>query len=255
MKILESAFSKIPRLDHCLTDVVKIKKTSGLRSQALFSSMFLLIMMTFTSHSAMAAIIFQDGFNSETGVGGYTPSGSTSRLSITGLTSWDVTDGTIDLLVSGEHQTACFGGSGKCIDLDGSSNNAGVMTLNNAISLAAGDYQLSYKLSGTAGAFTQTAAGNPNNVLAEVLGVGSQIEQTTENIAQGASFTTYFLNFNLSSAADIQIQFAEFGSNTDDNFGAILDDVQLSSVPVPAAVWLLGSALVGLAGFKRKRSA
>jgi hypothetical protein len=34
-----------------------------------------------------------------------------------------------------------------------------------------------------------------------------------------------------------------------------LDNVQLSIVPVPAAVWLFGSALVGLAGWSRRRIA
>lgn len=39
----------------------------------------------------------------------------------------------------------------------------------------------------------------------------------------------------------------------DGSFG-FMQDVGASSVPVPAAVWLLGSGLVGLAGFRRKKA-
>ena len=34
-----------------------------------------------------------------------------------------------------------------------------------------------------------------------------------------------------------------------------LDDASVAPVPVPAAVWLMGSALMGLVGFRRKKSA
>lgn len=39
-----------------------------------------------------------------------------------------------------------------------------------------------------------------------------------------------------------------------DGDGIVIDDVQFSAVPVPAAVWLLGSALTGLSAFRRSRS-
>jgi len=32
-----------------------------------------------------------------------------------------------------------------------------------------------------------------------------------------------------------------------------LDDVDVSPVPIPGAVWLLGSGIVGLIGLKRRR--
>ena len=33
------------------------------------------------------------------------------------------------------------------------------------------------------------------------------------------------------------------------------DNVSVSAVPVPAAVWLFGSGLIGLAGFARRKKA
>ena len=36
-------------------------------------------------------------------------------------------------------------------------------------------------------------------------------------------------------------------------FGHALDNIVVSTVPVPAAVWMFGSALLGLAGWRRKR--
>jgi len=43
-------------------------------------------------------------------------------------------------------------------------------------------------------------------------------------------------------------------TGTSDSYGTSLDNVSVSAVPVPAAVWLFGSALVGLFGASRRKS-
>jgi hypothetical protein len=50
---------------------------------------------------------------------------------------------------------------------------------------------------------------------------------------------------------DAQLIFQQIGGN--DNMGAILDNVQLSAVPLPPGVFLLGSGLLGLVGWRRFR--
>ncbi len=50
----------------------------------------------------------------------------------------------------------------------------------------------------------------------------------------------------------LQIGFRNTASNGDSS-GVFYDNVNVSAVPVPAAVWFMGSALLGLAGVKRSR--
>ncbi|MEH6591279.1 MAG: VPLPA-CTERM sorting domain-containing protein [Halioglobus sp.] len=47
---------------------------------------------------------------------------------------------------------------------------------------------------------------------------------------------------------------ASYGLLDDSASTIFLDNVAVSQVPVPAAAWLFGSALIGLAGIKRKRA-
>jgi hypothetical protein len=49
-------------------------------------------------------------------------------------------------------------------------------------------------------------------------------------------------------------QGAKFSDQIDFNATAYLDNINISAVPVPAAVWLFGSGLLCLAGFKRRKS-
>lgn len=68
-------------------------------------------------------------------------------------------------------------------------------------------------------------------------------------------------NWSLTSSGVIAGSASAFTTNTNNWQGAAtemsfsLSDTQVSAVPVPAAVWLMGSALVGLIGFRRKQSA
>ncbi len=65
-------------------------------------------------------------------------------------------------------------------------------------------------------------------------------------------------NGSLSLLAPSGASQLQFGINDDlfgDNSGFFTLDVEQSAVPVPAAVWLFGSALVGLAGMRKKKSA
>ena len=59
----------------------------------------------------------------------------------------------------------------------------------------------------------------------------------------------------IDGSTDIWIDvFADEAYNPDPNYNAIHNQLfQLTVVPVPAAAWLMGSALVGLAGIARRR--
>jgi hypothetical protein len=81
-------------------------------------------------------VIFFDDFN-----------GETTGLNKANFANWDVTDGSVDL-VSGVGFCAPAA-SGNCVDLDGSTGNAGVFSTKTTFNLPAGDYELSFVLGGS----------------------------------------------------------------------------------------------------------
>ena len=52
---------------------------------------------------------------------------------------------------------------------------------------------------------------------------------------------------------ELQIGFSNQTTETWGATGMVYDNLEVTSVPVPAAAWLMGSALLGLAGMKRAR--
>ena len=69
-------------------------------------------------------------------------------------------------------------------------------------------------------------------------------------------WATFAISLDLSDAALVG-QILQFGFNTVtteyDNSGVYYDNITFSAVPVPAAVWLFGSGLLGLVGISRRR--
>ena len=81
----------------------------------------------FLASSAGAVTLYSNNFNTENGGAG------ASRLNIGGigggsLTGLTVTAGSVDLVRTPDYGITCAGGSGSCLDLDGSTNQAGEVT-------------------------------------------------------------------------------------------------------------------------------
>jgi len=198
---------------------------------------------------AAATTVFFDNFDSEPGSGD--GNSGQSELNYNGFANWTVSDGTVDLLFSSDFATGaeieCIGSAGKCIDLDGGVNDAGVMT-SISILLGPGLYDLSFELSGAASSFGQSAAGVPNIVDFSVSGT-TLVGQTTRN--QGDPYSSVGGQFTLLSPTSVQIVIANQGG---DNFGAMLDDVSLVLVPEPSAALLMGLGLIALGARSRRSS-
>ena len=175
--------------------------------------------------------------------------------------NWQTPYGSVDELVSGSYGGVhCAGGTGGCVDLDGSTHTAGLMTTQNTFDLVGGQqYSLSFAYSGNQR--PGFGSGTTDNLAFGVNSVGlngpagPNSTGTIENISWDQDFMTYTLLFTAARSGAAYAFFSNYGPNANDDVGTILDDVRLSAVPIPPAGWLLISGLIGLIGVARRRSA
>ena len=199
-------------------------------------SLLSLLAAGWLSISASADVIFEDNFDSEAAPGA-------SILDYNSFGQWTVSEGTVDLISSGGFGISCAGGSGKCVDLDGSNNNAGVLT-SSLLNLTAGNYALSFDISGN------QRNGSSDSLLVTLSGFVNEVFE----LAGGDPWTSITRYFTLDAANSAAIAFSLSGG---DNVGIILDNVVLQSierveVPEPSSFMLLMLGLLGLVLARRK---
>lgn len=211
-------------------------------SGAALGMLLALAMLSLGARASALGIVFQDGFDAETG-SGQGASGQ-SQSNYNAFVSWTVSDGTVDLVAHTDFGIDCFGGAGKCVDLDGATSNAGVLT-SIVLNLAPGDYELSFQLSGTDAGFAQAGALAPNTVDVSI----GALFALSVTVNKGDPYAAYGGAFSVLVPTAVSIVFANQGG---DNFGAMLDAVKLELVPEPGTAALLG---LGLAALARRRQA
>lgn len=158
--------------------------------------------------------------------------------SVSGLnvvpTGWTVTDGTVDVVVGG------FCVSGQCVDLDGSTANAGV--LKHDFSLSGGVfYSLGFDLSG-----------NKRGGIDDVTIAFGSASMTLTGVPANAPYTRYTLDLTPLANGVVTVSFSNAGG---DNVGTLLDNVTIAAVPEPTtfALMLAGLAAVGGVVWHRRR--
>jgi PEP-CTERM motif len=175
--------------------------------------------------------VFQDNFDNEG------PPGSTENFN--GFTQWTVTDGTVDLVANGDFGITCPGDTGKCVDLDGSTDDAGIMT-SKSLNLAAGSYVLSFDYTGN-----QRLA--PDDTFSAQLG---SLFDTGAITVGSAVPLTHFVSSTITVSSPTTVSLV-VGTAGGDNFGPLFDNVVLTQLTDPApepaswAMMILGFAFLG----------
>jgi hypothetical protein len=212
---------------------------------------------------AGAAVVYSNNFDAE--------NGGNTALNYNSFNGLTVSNGTVDLVKSGDFGIICAGGSGSCVDLDGSTNDAG-LTSSNVFAFNAGDrvaisfdwsgnqrnvppndgFEVRFDFVGTAsGTFGSMSTlfgaqnyGPFNNAGALFLGI--------TNIPPGFAMTDMEFFFVASTAGSTTFTFQDFGN---DNVGVVIDNLSLdiAAVPEPAtwAMMIAGFGAVGV-GLRRK---
>ncbi|GAO38165.1 hypothetical protein SCH01S_09_00120 [Sphingomonas changbaiensis NBRC 104936] len=213
---------------------------------------------------AQASIVYSNNFDAE--------NGGNTALNYNSFNGLTVTNGTVDLVKSGDFGIGCAGGSGACVDLDGSTNDAGLVS-SNSYAFGAGDrVALSLVFSGNQRNapppdsfsmrfdFSGPVSGN-FGYMSSFFGTStaaftnqSSLTLTVSNIAPNFAFTDLTFFFDPTSGGSTTFGLQDGGN---DNIGVVIDNLQLSvgAVPEPAT-WAMMIAGFGLAGMAaRRRSA
>jgi len=202
-----------------------------------------LLVLGFSVHEASALTIPIPYFDDFNGIG-------STQLNMA-PSGWTTVFGSVDSIASGNiYNITCYLGSQGCVDLDGSTSQSGYFITSGTFNLAAGQtYQLSAQISGNQrGAVANDLIFGFANTFNVPLAA-----QTVLGIVSSSPFTLYSVLFTPTTAVTVEAFFYDILGNN--NQGPILDDVSVTdtTVPLPAAVWLMLSGLAALGAVARRR--
>jgi hypothetical protein len=217
----------------------------------------LLVAVSCLSTASQATNVLSDNFDTE--------NGGVTALQYTNFTNFTVTGTGVDLVHTPDYGITCAGGSGSCVDLDGSPGPGGLQS-KLFYSFNAGDVvTLSLDVSGA-------QRGNPGNDTFQAgfnFGSATDLSNITWNggkfgsltgsggvvggaTTSGNSFSTYVFSFTADTAGTGQIVISTFESGSE---GPLLDNVSLDigggGVPEPETWAMLVLGVFGIGAMLR----
>jgi hypothetical protein len=190
----------------------------------------LLALLALIATQCFAAVIFHDTFDASL---------PATQLNAD-IPNWTESNGTIDYIKDIDFGIRCLGNAGGCVDLDGSTGDAGDLMTSAPISLLAGyNYTLSYYL-----------AGNQRNGPSDTLNVSFAGQTNSHTLASNAPWTAYSITVAPVANASTAVLFSHVGG---DNIGIILDSVVVEqTVPEPSSIALFGAGGLAIAFLRRR---
>lgn len=164
-----------------------------------------------------------------------------------GLAPWTITAGSIDVIGAPTYASWCGAGQGNCLDMNGSSRTAGRIERVVSGLVVGQTYELTFDFG------NNRNSQRPN--LAEVLGFGFGATSYSLNIFAQSGMTASQVYRFIATNSSQTLFFRDAGTTPADNGGPLLDNVRLSTVPLPAGLGLQLIALAGLVMLRRRRSA
>ena len=170
------------------------------------------------------------------------------------LVNWNVISGSIDVL-SGGNLCGPSGNYTHCVDLDGTSTQAGTIQTKQTFTLDPGTYRLTFDLAGANRPWTGSAS---NTVF---ISLGAYFSEAFTPL-QWDPFYTFTRDITVYDTGNAKVQFSHMGG---DMIGLLLDNVSLAHVvaeepnviptPEPGS-WELIASTLGLLvwRFRKKRS-
>ena len=198
-----------------------------MKKRMIIMALVIASVFAFMAGSSQASILLTDNFDGE--------NGGVGSLNYNSFANWNVTGGTVDLIGNGNFEF--YPGNGLYVDLDGSTNQPGLFASNTVFS--PGTYLIQFTLGGS------VVDVNTSEIVTVKLGnttLGTLTLPWTQPLTQYSFLVTTATGGSLS-----------FQNNGNDNMGAILTDVKVSSVPIPPTAYLFVTGLVGLYGIGRRR--
>ena len=198
----------------------------------VFAAAFGLFLSVFASNASANYVVDGD-FSSPYG-GTYTTYSASQSFG-----PWNVVSGSVDL-IGGYWQNPTVGGGS--VDLDGSS--AGAFSQN--INLTAGDYVLHFSLSGN------PEGGDPLKGVQVSVGDGLQsfYYTTGSNTKSAMNYLVETLAFHATGPTSLLFSSLDASGSF---WGAVIANVDISAVPLPAALPMFFSGLLGMFGFAKSR--
>jgi hypothetical protein len=152
-----------------------------------------------------AVVLFRDDFNAENAM--------VSRANYDRFAQWEVSSGAADLIGTYPFEPLPPG-HGMYVDLDGASNAAATFRTRRALALEPGEYVLSFSLGGS------QRISEPNTVH---VSLGS-VYRESFTMTSSMPLRRFVRRIHVLAPTSARIQFAHDGG---DNFGLLLDDVEL----------------------------